>query len=187
MPSNKPAPAEADAPGRLKLDEAAIQAAKSSLDDGAVTPHIKGSWVQDIIKLLNDSLATELVCVLRYKRHHYMADGLSSPAIAQEFLVHAQEEQGHADRIAERITQLGGEPDFNPATLLQRSHADYNASNDLKEMIRANLIAERVAIEAYSQMVDLIGDKDPTTKRLVEQILNDEQEHAEELKTWLAL
>ena len=91
------------------------------------------------------------------------------------------------DRIAERITQLGGEPDFNPATLLQRSHADYNASNDLKEMIRANLIAERVAIEAYSQMVDLIGDKDPTTKRLVEQILNDEQEHAEELKTWLAL
>ena len=187
MPSNKPAPPEADAPGRLKLDEAAIQAAKSSLDDGAVTPHIKGPWVQDIIKLLNDSLATELVCVLRYKRHHYMADGLSSPAIAAEFLVHAQEEQGHADRIAERITQLGGEPDFNPATLLQRSHADYNASNDLKEMIRANLIAERVAIEAYSQMVDLIGDKDPTTKRLVEQILNDEQEHAEELKTWLAL
>lgn len=187
MPSNKPAPAEADAPGRLKLDEAAIQAAKSSLDDGAVTPHIKGPWVQDIIKLLNDSLATELVCVLRYKRHHYMANGLSSPAIAQEFLVHAQEEQGHADRIAERITQLGGEPDFNPATLLQRSHADYNASNDLTEMIRANLIAERVAIEAYSQMVDLIGDKDPTTKRLLEQILNDEQEHAEELKTWLAL
>ena len=187
MPSNKPAPAEADASGRLKLDEAAIQAAKSSLDDGAVTPHNNGPWVQDIIKLLNDSLATELVCVLRYKRHHYMADGLSSPAIAAEFLVHAQEEQAHADRIAERITQLGGEPDFNPATLLQRSHADYNASNDLKEMIRANLIAERVAIEAYSQMVDLIGDKDPTTKRLVEQILNDEQEHAEELKTWLAL
>ena len=187
MPSNKPVPAEAGAPGRLKLDEAAIQAAKSSLDDGAVTPHNNGPWVQDIIKLLNDSLATELVCVLRYKRHHYMADGLSSPAIAAEFLVHAQEEQAHADRIAERITQLGGEPDFNPATLLQRSHADYNASNDLKEMIRANLIAERVAIEAYSQMVDLIGDKDPTTKRLVEQILNDEQEHAEELKTWLAL
>ena len=187
MPSTKPAPAEADAPCRLKLDEAAIQAAKSSLDDGAVTPHNNGPWVQDIIKLLNDSLATELVCVLRYKRHHYMADGLSSPAIAQEFLVHAQEEQAHADRIAERITQLGGEPDFNPATLLQRSHADYNASNDLKEMIRANLIAERVAIEAYSQMVDLIGDKDPTTKRLLEQILNDEQEHAEELKTWLAL
>ncbi|QTD45554.1 ferritin-like domain-containing protein [Ottowia testudinis] len=187
MASKKPAPAKADAPGRLKLNEAALKAAKSSLDDGAVTPHNNGPWVEDIIKLLNDSLATELVCVLRYKRHHYMADGLSSPAIAQEFLVHAQEEQGHADRIAERITQLGGEPDFNPATLMARSHADYNDSNDLKEMIRANLIAERVAIEAYSQMVDLIGDKDPTTKRLVEQILNDEQEHAEELKTWLAL
>ena len=173
--------------GHLALNEEALKKAKTHLDDGAVTPHNDGPWVQDIIKLLNDSLATELVCVLRYKRHHYMADGLSSPAIAAEFLVHAQEEQGHADRIAERITQLGGEPDFNPATLLQRSHADYNASNDLKEMIRANLIAERVAIEAYSQMVDLIGDKDPTTKRLVEQILNDEQEHAEELKTWLAL
>ncbi|MBK6866577.1 MAG: ferritin-like domain-containing protein [Burkholderiales bacterium] len=176
-----------DSPGRLRLDEAALKAAKSSLDDGAVTPHNNGPWVKDIIDLLNDSLATELVCVLRYKRHHYMADGLASPAIAQEFLVHAQEEQTHADRIAERIVQLGGEPDFNPATLMARSHADYNASNDLKEMIRANLIAERVAIEAYSQMVDLVGDKDPTTKRLIEQILNDEQEHAEELKTWLAL
>ncbi|HOB68115.1 ferritin-like domain-containing protein [Ottowia sp.] len=172
---------------RLVLNEEALKKAKSSLDDGAVTPHNDGPWVKDIIDLLNGSLATELVCVLRYKRHHYMADGLASPAIAEEFLVHAQEEQGHADRIAERITQLGGEPDFNPATLLERSHADYNDSNDLKEMIRANLIAERVAIEAYSQMVDLIGDKDPTTRRLVEEILNDEQEHAEELKTWLAL
>ena len=187
MPSNKPAPAEAHAPGRPQLHGTALQAANAPPQAADIAAHNNGPWVQDIIKLLNDSLATELVCVLRYKRHHYMADGLSSPAIAQEFLVHAQEEQGHADRIAERITQLGGEPDFNPATLLQRSHADYNASNDLKEMIRANLIAERVAIEAYSQMVDLIGDKDPTTKRLLEQILNDEQEHAEELKTWLAL
>jgi len=173
--------------GHLALNEEALKKAKTSLDDGAVTPHNDGPWVQDIIKLLNDSLATELVCVLRYKRHHYMADGLASPAIAEEFLVHAQEEQAHADRIATRIVQLGGEPDFNPATLIERSHADYNASNDLKEMIRANLIAERVAIEAYSQMVDLVGDKDPTTRRLLEEILNDEQEHAEELKTWLAL
>ena len=175
------------APTRLVLNEAGLKAARSSLDDGAVTPHNNGPWVKDIIQLLNDSLATELVCVLRYKRHHYMANGMTSPAIAQEFLVHAQEEQGHADRIAERIVQLGGEPDFNPATLMARSHADYDASGDLKAMIRANLIAERVAIEAYSQMVDLIGDKDPTTKRLVEQILNDEQEHAEELATWLAI
>ncbi len=182
-----PATADKSKNTRLVLNEEALNKAKSSLDDGAVTPHNDGPWVKDIIQLLNDSLATELVCVLRYKRHHYMADGLSSPAIAQEFLVHAQEEQGHADRIAERITQLGGEPDLNPATLVKRSHADYNDSNDLKEMIRANLIAERVAVEAYSQMVDLIGDKDPTTRRLIEEILHDEQEHAEELKTWLAL
>ncbi len=173
--------------GRLTLDKAALKAARSSLDDGAVTPHNNGPWVQDIIQLLNDSLATELVCVLRYKRHHYMADGLASPAIAAELLVHAQEEQAHADSLAARIVQLGGEPDFNPATLLERSHADYDASSELKDMLRANLIAERVAIEAYSQMVDLIGDKDPTTRRLVEQILNDEQEHAEEIATWLAL
>ena len=192
MASKKPSPppttqAPKAAPARLALNEAGLKAARSSLDDGAVTPHNNGPWVKDIIQLLNDSLATELVCVLRYKRHHYMANGMTSPAIAQEFLVHAQEEQGHADLLAERIVQLGGAPDFNPATLVQRSHADYDASGDLKAMIRANLIAERVAIEAYSQMVDLIGDKDPTTKRLIEQILNNEQEHAEELVTWLAI
>ena len=173
--------------GRLTLDKAALKAAKSSLDDGAMTPHTSGPWVQDVIRLLNESLATELVCVLRYRRHHYMASGLASPAIAAELLVHAQEEQAHADSLAARIVQLGGEPDFNPATLLERSHADYDESSELKDMLRANLIAERVAIEAYSQMVDLIGDKDPTTRRLLEQILNDEQVHAEEIATWLAL
>ena len=172
---------------RLVLNEVAIRAAKASLDDGAVTPHLNGPWTQDILALLNGALATELVCVLRYRRHHFMANGLASPRIAEEFLVHATEEQGHADAIATRIVQLGGEPDFNPATLVQRSHADYNASNELKEMIRVNLIAERVAIETYSQMVDLIGDKDPTTRRLIEQILGDEQKHAEELATWLSL
>lgn len=172
---------------RLALNEAAIQSAKTSLDDGAVTPHVKGPWVQDIIALLNDSLATELVCVLRYKRHHYMADGLASPAIAAEFLVHAQQEQAHADRIAERIVQLGGAPDFNPSTLHVRSHADYDESAELNAMIRANLVAERVAIEVYSQFIDLVREKDPMTKRLLEGILAEEQEHAEELKTWLAL
>lgn len=182
--AGKPARAETK---RLVLNQAAIQAAKSSLDDGAVTPHNNGPWVQDIIALLNDSLATELVCVLRYKRHYYMADGLASPAIAEEFLVHAQEEQAHADRIAERIVQLGGAPDFNPVTLHARSHADYDESKDLKDMIRANLVAERVAIEAYSQIVDLVRDKDPMTKRLMEEILGQELEHAEDLKTWLAL
>ena len=185
MPSNKPAPAEADAPGRLKLDEAAIQAAKSSLDDGAVTPHNNGPWVQDIIKLLNDSLATELVCVLRYKRHHFTAHGMSSPAIAAEFMVHANEETAHADLIARRIVQLGGEPDFSPDTLLARSHAEYDTSSDLKAMVKANLVAERIAVEAYRQMIALIGDKDPTTKRMLEAILADEEEHADELKDLL--
>jgi bacterioferritin len=156
--------------GHLALDPKALEAAKRSLDDGAVTPHF-GPWREDIIKLLNDSLATELVCVMRYKRHHFTAVGLASPAIADEFLVHANEEMGHADKLAQRIVQLGGEPDFNPQTLTQRSHADY--------------IAERVAIEAYSQMIDLIGDKDPTTRRLIESILEQEQEHADELSDWL--
>ena len=168
----------------LKLDQGQLDAAKNHLEDGAVTPSY-GPWRDDIVKLLNDSLATELVCILRYKRHHYTAKGLASPAIAEEFMVHANEETEHADMLAERIVQLGGEPDFSPATLLERSHADYDASTDLKSMIRANLVAERVAIEAYSQMVKLIGDKDSTTRRIVEHILSQEQEHAEELSDWL--
>jgi bacterioferritin len=169
----------------LVLDEAAIDAARRGLDQGAVTPSY-GPWRQDIVKLLNDSLATELVCVLRYKRHHFTADGLASPKIAEEFLVHANEESAHADRLAQRIVQLGGEPDFSPHSLTKRSHAVYDDSKELKAMIKANLIAERVAIESYSQMIALIGDKDSTTRRLLEDILSDEQEHAEELKDWLA-
>ncbi len=169
----------------LTLNEAAIDAARASLHDGAVTPNV-GPWRHDIVRLLNDALATELVCVLRYKRHHFTAAGLASPKIAEEFLVHANEEAGHADRIAARIVQLGGEPDFSPDSLTTRSHAEYDESSDLKAMIRSNLVAERVAIEAYSQMVALIGDKDSTTRRLVEDILADEQVHAEELKDWLA-
>jgi len=171
-------------PAHLTLDTQRLEAAKKSLDQGAVTPDY-GPYREDIIKLLNDSLATELVCVLRYKRHHFTATGLESPAIAQEFLVHANEEQAHADRICQRIVQLGGEPDLNPDSLTQRSHADYNDDLDLQAMIRANLVAERVAIEAYTQMADLIGDKDHTTRRLIEQILEQEQEHADELSDWL--
>ena len=172
---------------RMVLDEAAIDAARRSLDQGAVTPSYgPGPWREDVIKLLNDSLATELVCVLRYKRHHFTADGLASPKIAEEFLVHANEEAAHADRLAQRIVQLGGEPDFSPDSLTKRSHAAYDDSSDLKAMIKANLIAERVAIEAYSQIIALIGDKDSTTRRLLEDILSDEQEHADELKDWLA-
>jgi bacterioferritin len=169
---------------RLVLNEQGIDNAKKSLNDGAVTPSY-GPWREDIIKLLNDSLATEIVCILRYKRHHFTAKGLASPKIAEEFMVHALEETAHADQIAERIVQLGGEPDFLPSTLLERSHADYDASTGLKDMIRANLIAERVAIEAYTQMIGLIGDKDSTTRRMLEGILSQEQEHAEELSDWL--
>jgi bacterioferritin len=170
---------------RLALDEAAIDQARRNLDQGAVTPHY-GPWRHDIIKLLNDSLATELVCVLRYKRHHFTAAGLASPKIADEFLVHANEESAHADRLAKRIVQLGGEPDYSPDSLSRRSHAAYDDSSDLKAMIQANLVAERVAIEAYSQIITLIGDKDSTTRRLIEDILSQEQEHAEELRDWLA-
>lgn len=168
----------------LVLDQDAIDAAAKSIDDGAITPGY-GPWRDDIVKLLNDALATELVCVLRYKRHYFTAAGVNSPAIADEFLVHANEESAHADRIAERIVQLGGDPDFQPRTLLDRSHADYDESKELQAMVRSNLIAERVAVESYRQMIVLIGDKDPTTRRMLEDILADEEEHADELKDWL--
>ena len=169
---------------QLALDEKGLNAARKSLNDGAITPAY-GPHRNAIVKLLNDALATELVCVMRYKRHHFMASGVSSAKIAEEFLVHANEESGHADRIARRIVQLGGEPDFSPDTLLQRSHADYDESNDLQTMVRVNLIAERIAVEAYRQMIALTGDKDPTTRRMLEDILADEEEHADELKDWL--
>jgi bacterioferritin len=164
----------------LTLDQSGLDAARENLDDGALTPSY-GPWRDAIVKLLNDALATELVCVLRYKRHHFTAKGLSSPSIADEFLVHATEETAHGDRIAGRIVQLGGEPDFNPTTLLERSHADYDDSSDLKAMVRANLVAERIAVESYRQMIALVGDKDPTTRRMLEDILHDEEEHADEL------
>lgn len=179
---NKPA----SAPGHehLVLDLKAIDEAARSLDEGAVTPSY-GPWRDDVVKLLNDALATELVCVLRYKRHYFTATGVSSPAIADEFLVHANEESAHADRIAERIVQLGGKPDFQPDSLSKRSHADYDESLDLQAMVRANLVAERIAIETYRQMIGLIGDKDPSTRRMLEEILTDEEEHADELSDWM--
>jgi len=174
----------ANTTGRLVLNDQAIEAAKRGLGDGAVTPSY-GPWRDDIVKLLNDALATELVCILRYKRHYFTAHGIASPNVAEEFLEHANAESSHADRIAERIVQLGGEPDFSPDSLTRRSHADYDASSDLKAMIRANLVAERVAVETYRQMIALIGDKDPTTRRLLEDVLNDEEEHAEDMKDLL--
>ena len=177
-------PLKSDGQVCLVLDQTGLDAARRSLDDGAVTPSY-GPWREDIVKLLNDALATELVCVMRYKRHYFTAKGLASPKIADEFLVHAHEEEAHSDQIAERIVQLGGEPDYSPSTLVQRSHADYDESKDLQAMIRSNLVAERVAIEAYSQMIHLIGDKDSTTRRILESILAQEQEHADELSDWL--
>ncbi|MGD9836022.1 MAG: bacterioferritin [Piscinibacter sp.] len=169
----------------LRLDDKAIEAARHELHEGAVTPAY-GPWRDDIVGLLNDALATELTCVLRYRRHHFTAEGLASPKIADEFLVHANEELAHADRLAARIVQLGGEPDFNPDSLHQRSHAEYDDAQDLHAMLRANLVAERVAVESYRQMIALVADKDSTTRRLLEDILADEEEHADELKDWLA-
>jgi bacterioferritin len=183
-PSSNVTPLSGAGPQRLVLDDRAIEAAKRTLEDGAVTPSY-GPWRDDIVKLLNDALATELVCILRYKRHYFTAHGMAAPRIAEEFLEHANAEARHGDSIAERIVQLGGEPDFSPDTLSRRSHADYDESKDLKAMVRANLVAERVAVEAYRQMIDLIGDKDPTTRRMLEEILHDEEEHAEDLKDML--
>ena len=179
----KSSPARADGQS-LQLDQAALRAAREHIDDGAVTPSF-GPWRDSIIQLLNDALATELVCILRYKRHYFTARGMSSPRVAEEFLEHAHEEQAHADLIAERIVQLGGEPDFAPDSLLRRSHADYDQSRELKAMVRANLVAERIAVEAYRQMINLIGDKDPTTRRLLEGVLAQEEEHADELSDLL--
>ncbi|MEO8543205.1 MAG: ferritin-like domain-containing protein [Burkholderiaceae bacterium] len=168
----------------LVLDQAGLDAARNNLNEGAMTPAY-GPWRTEVVKLLNGALATELTCVLRYRRHHFTADGVASPKIAQEFMVHANAELGHADRIAERIVQLGGEPEFSPQGMLERGHADYDEPKDLTAMIRSNLIAERVAVESYRQMIALIGDKDSTTRRMLEDILADEEEHADELKDWL--
>lgn len=170
--------------GELALDQSGLDAARRNLEDGAMTSAY-GPLQAEVVKLLNGALATELTCVLRYRRHHFTADGVSSPKIAEEFLVHANAELGHADRIAERIVQLGGEPEFSPQGMLERSHADYDEPKDLAAMIRSNLVAERVAVEAYRQMITLIGDKDSTTRRMLEDILADEEEHADELKDWL--
>ena len=139
-----------------------------------------------VIELLNVSLATELVCVLRYKRHAFTAKGLAAEPVAKEFHAHADEEMEHANQLAKRISQLGGEPDFSPAGLAERSHAEYDDSPELVDMIREDLVAERIAIDAYGELVRFIGEDDPTTKRLIESILAMEEEHAEDLADLLA-
>ena len=154
--------------------------ARANIDRGAVTDSYRGD-VDQVCAILNQALATEIVCVLRYKRHFYMAKGLNKDAVAAEFLQHANEEQGHADTIAERITQLGGEPDLNPEGLATRSHSQYVEGKDLVDMIKENLIAERIAIESYTEIVRYLGDKDPTSRRLMESILAVEEEHANDM------
>lgn len=158
--------------------------ARQHIDQGAVTPSY-GADKQVVLRLLNEALATELVCVLRYRRHYFSADGMLAEAVKKEFLVHAQEEQAHADQIAERIVQLGGEPNFDPEGLATRSHSEYVAGKTLVEMVREDLVAERVAIESYTEMIAWLQDKDSTTRRMLESILANEEEHAEELSSML--
>ena len=152
------------------IDTAAIRAAARNLDDGAVTEGYQANR-QEVITMLNGALATELVCIARYKRHYYTVSGRDNGTIKAEFLEHAEQEQEHADWLAERIVQLNGKPDFNPATLLERSHAEYDDSDDVQSMVKANLIAERVAIESYRQMIVKIGETDPTTRHLLIKIM----------------
>jgi bacterioferritin len=159
--------------------------ARQHIEQGAVTPGYAADR-DTVVKLLNEALATEIICVLRYRRHHFMAKGIHSPSVADEFLVHSNEEQGHADQIAERIVQLGGAPNFSPEGLTTRSHAEYVEGGSLIDMIKEDLVAERIAIDSYAEMIRYIGDKDPTSRRVLEGILAVEEEHADELADLLA-
>lgn len=162
-------------------DVATLRArARRHIENGAVTEGYQADR-ETVLRLLNDALATEIVCMLRYKRHYYMATGIHAQSVATEFLDHANVEQAHADLLATRIVQLGGEPDLDPDQLSKRSHAQYVAGKDLADMIRENLVAERIAIESYSEFIRFLGDGDPTTRRMLEGILAVEEEHADDL------
>jgi bacterioferritin len=158
--------------------------ARQHVEQGAVTSGYTADR-ETVLKLLNEALATEIVCNLRYRRHYYMAKGINSEAVKAEFLQHANEEQAHADSIAERIVQLGGEPDFNPAGLTANSHAEYKEGENLRDMIVEDLVAERIAIDSYREMIEYVGDKDTTTRKLMENVLAAEEEHAEDLASML--
>ncbi|WP_214367835.1 bacterioferritin [Pseudonocardia sp. H11422] len=158
--------------------------ARAEIDKGPVTPAY-GADVGRVITVLNEALATEIVCVLRYKQHHYAATGLNAEPVAEEFAEHAAEEQDHADRLAERISQLGGTPDMNPETLVGRAHSQYTTADHLIEMIKENLVAERVTIASYTEIVKWLGDSDVTTRRLFEDILAVEEEHADDMINFL--
>ncbi len=164
--------------------EAIRRRARDHIDRGSLTPSYRGD-LTNVIRILNEALATEIVCTLRYKNHYYMAEGIQSQPVADEFLEHAKEEEKHADLIAKRIKQLGGAPNFNPEGILTRSHAEYEEGETLVDMIREDLIAERIAIETYGEIVRYIGDTDSTTRRIMEHILAQEEEHADDLASLL--
>ena len=158
--------------------------ARQHMENGAVTEGYRADR-ETVIKLLNEALATEIVCTLRYRRHYFMASGINSESVAQEFLQHANEEQGHADQLAQRIVQLQGEPNFNPEGLLTRSHAEYVEGTTLVDMIKEDLVAERIAIDSYREMVTYFGNQDPTSRRMMEGILAVEEDHADDLVNML--
>ena len=158
--------------------------ARKHIENGAVTQGYTADR-ETVVKLLNEALATEIVCVLRYKRHYFMASGIHAEGVAAEFLEHANDEQGHADRIAQRIVQLQGEPNFNPEGLLMRSHAEYVEGTSLTDMIQEDLVAERIAIDSYREMITYFGNDDPTSRRMLEEILAVEEEHADDLVSLL--
>jgi len=159
--------------------------ARQHIESGAVTGSYRGDR-ETVIRILNEALATEIVCVLRYRRHYFMAQGIHAEPIAAEFLTHATEEQGHADEIAARIVQLGGEPNFNPDGLLMRSHSEYVEGQTLIDMIKEDLVAERIAIDSYTEMIRYVGENDITTRRMLEGILAVEEEHADDMASFLA-
>ncbi|MDP9109135.1 MAG: bacterioferritin [Pseudomonadota bacterium] len=167
---------------RVQLTDTATlrKRAREHIDEGAVTDGYTGDRAA-VLEMLNNALATELLCVLRYKRHYFMADGIHASAVAEEFREHADEEAGHADRIAKRIVQLGGAPNFSPVGMVDRSHAEYVEGTTLESMIKENLVAERIAIDSYREMIAFIGDTDPSTRRMLTEILEVEEEHADEL------
>jgi bacterioferritin len=158
--------------------------ARASIEQGAITQSYRADR-STVIELLNSALATEIVCVLRYKRHYFMAKGLYAESVAQEFAEHAKEEQEHADRIAERIVQLNGEPNFSPEGMMTRSHSEYVEGRSMIDMIKEDLVAERIAIDSYREMIAYLGPNDPTTRRMLEDILAVEEEHADDLVSLL--
>jgi len=168
-------------PGEFKADlETIRKRAREHIDRGPITDAY-GADLERVVKVLNEVLATELVCVLRYKRHYYMASGINAGPVAAEFLQHANDEQGHADQVAMRITQLQGEPNFDPHGLAERSHAEYAEGDTLTDMVREDLVAERIAIDSYQEIARWLGEDDPTTRNLIESILAVEEEHADDL------